>query len=108
MYVQKETINEYFKRFGNVNGKTSGIGHGRFIKKIKDSVYAAEWWFFNNIFFVASEKIKVWQYLWFCYFTCWVLVFFIFCSLRKNLRMSTYGSVGLWVESLNDLFGKKV
>ena len=43
MYVQKETINEYFKRFGNVNGKTSGIGHGRFIKKIKDSVYAAEW-----------------------------------------------------------------
>ena len=39
MYVKKETIDEHFKGFG----KTNGTGRGRFIKKIRDSVYAEAW-----------------------------------------------------------------
>ena len=40
MYVQKETSDEHFKAIARVNGKTNGIGRGRFVKKIKDSHYA--------------------------------------------------------------------
>ena len=42
------TINEHFK--GVV--KTNGTGRVRFIKKIRDSVYAEAWWFLYNIFVV--------------------------------------------------------
>ena len=38
MYVKKETIDEQKKR-----NKKTGIGHGRFIKKVRDSVYAEAW-----------------------------------------------------------------
>ena len=37
MYVKKETIDEYFKN------KKIGIGCGRFIQKIRDSMYAESW-----------------------------------------------------------------
>ena len=40
MFVQKETSDEHFKAIARVNGKTNGIGRGRFVKKIKDSHYA--------------------------------------------------------------------
>ena len=39
MYVKKETIDEHFKNVGKVNG----TGRGRFIKKIRDSLYAESW-----------------------------------------------------------------
>ena len=48
MYVKKETIDEHFKDVG----KTNGTGRVRFIKKIRDSVYAEAWWFLYNIFVV--------------------------------------------------------
>ena len=37
MYVQKQTINEHF------NNKSVSIGRGRFIKKIRDDMYAQSW-----------------------------------------------------------------
>ena len=37
MHVKKETIDEHFKN------KKVNIGRGRFIKKIKDRVYAEAW-----------------------------------------------------------------
>ena len=37
MYVQKQTINEHF------NDKNVSIGRGRFIKKIRDDMYAQSW-----------------------------------------------------------------
>ena len=37
MYVKKETIDEHFKN------KKVNIGRGRFVKKIKDRVYAEAW-----------------------------------------------------------------
>ena len=68
LYVTKETVDEHFK-----NKKTI-IGHGQFIKQIKDSVYAEAWWFF--------------------------VVFLLF--IRKNkMSDNTYGSVILHVESWN-------
>ena len=38
MYIEKRTINEHFN-----NKKISGYGHGRFIKKYKDDMYAQCW-----------------------------------------------------------------
>ena len=38
MFVQKETINEHFKK---EKAKT-GIGHGQFLKKIRNDCYAKE------------------------------------------------------------------
>ena len=37
MYDKKETIDEHFRN------KKTGIGPGRFIKKVRDSVYAKVW-----------------------------------------------------------------
>ena len=39
MFVQKETINKHFKK---EKAKT-GIGHGQFLKKIRNDCYAKEW-----------------------------------------------------------------
>ena len=35
-------------------------------------------------------------------------IFFIFCSLRKKLSMSTYGSADLRIEILNDRNGSYI
>ena len=37
MYVKKKTIDEHFRN------KKTGVGRGRFIKKVRDSVYAEAW-----------------------------------------------------------------
>ena len=37
MYVKNETIDEHFRN------KKTGIGRGRFIKKVRDSVYGVAW-----------------------------------------------------------------
>ena len=63
-----------------INKKT-GIGLGRFIKKLRDSVYAEAWEF--------------------------LCIFNFFCSLRKK-RMSgnTYGSANLRIRRIGNKFGK--
>ena len=38
MYIEKRTINEHFN-----NKNISGYGHGKFIKKFKDDMYAQCW-----------------------------------------------------------------
>ena len=39
MFVQKESINEHFKK-----GKAkTGIGHGQVLKEIRNDCYAKEW-----------------------------------------------------------------
>ena len=37
MHIKKETINEHFAN------KRVSTGHGRFIKKIRDDLYAESW-----------------------------------------------------------------
>ena len=53
MHVKKETIDEHFKN------KKVNIGRGRFIKKIKDRVYAEAWSFFCTISFAYKKKIRM-------------------------------------------------
>ena len=42
MYVKSKTVKEHFKDGKVGNGKV-GIGHGCFLKKIKDKYYAEAW-----------------------------------------------------------------
>ena len=93
MNVKKETIDEHFKN------KKVNIGRERFIKKVKDSIYAEPWRFFCNISFVYKKKIECLTILMVPLFYMLSLgIFFIFCSLRKKLSMSTYGSADLRIE----------
>ena len=60
MFVQKETINEHFKK----EKANTGIGRGKFFKKIEMIVMLKSGKIAN--LFVSSKKLNVWQYLWFC------------------------------------------
>ena len=42
MHIKKETIYEHFNNINN-NNKRVGTGRGRFIKKIRDDLYAESW-----------------------------------------------------------------